>query len=115
MNTFQRVAHGVNRLVAPILRAPVVGGMLSRSMTEITYTGRRSGKQFSLPVAYRRRGADEVIVGVAMPDKKNWWRNFDPGPAPIGIRFEGVDRTGTAVAKVTDEGTAVYITLDAAH
>ncbi|WP_040518658.1 nitroreductase/quinone reductase family protein [Gordonia neofelifaecis] len=114
MNTFQRVARGINKLVAPLLTAPVVGGALSKSMTEITYTGRRSGKTFSLPVSYQRRGADEVIVGVAMPDKKNWWRNFQPGPSPIGIRLDGVDRTGSAVAKTGEKGTAVFITLDPA-
>lgn len=91
---------------------PFLKKTLFKSMTEITYTGRRSGKQFTLPVAFTRRGADQIVVGVVMPEPKTWWRNFVPGPEPIGIRLDGVDRTGTAVAKTGDKGTAVIITLD---
>lgn len=113
MSTFARVARVVNTAVRPLLTAPVIGPLLGKSMTEISYTGRKSGKHFTLPVAYRRQGDGTVLVGVAAPSQKTWWRNFQPGPTPISIRLDGVDRTGTGVAKVGDKGTAVVITLDA--
>ena len=48
----------------------------------ITYTGRRSGRTFTIPVAYRRRG-DEIEIAANMPDAKTWWRNFlGDGAAP---------------------------------
>ncbi|GAA3959996.1 hypothetical protein [Gordonia caeni] len=111
MNTLQIVARQVNRVVAPMLKLPVARSLLGRSMTEITYTGRKSGTTFRLVVSYRRRGDDEVVIGVAMADKKTWWRNFYPDPAPILIRLDGLDRAGTAVATCTDSGTSVRIIL----
>ncbi|MFM9376272.1 hypothetical protein [Gordonia sp. VNK21] len=111
MNTFQKGARAANRLMAPALRLPGLRGLLGRSMAEISYTGRRSGKRFSLVVAYRRRG-DEVLVAVALPDQKTWWRNFEPEPGPITITLDGVERTGTAVATRTADGTRVRIVLD---
>lgn len=99
-------------IMEPLLRLPFLKDTVFKSMTEITYAGRRSGKQVTLPVAFQRRGENQVIVGVAMAERKTWWRNFDSGPHPIGIRLDGVDRTGTGVAKTCDKGTAVIITLD---
>lgn len=113
MTTFQRAARGFNLLMQPLLGLPVLKDTLFKSMTEITYTGRRSGREITLPVAFQRRGTDQIVVGVAMPEQKSWWRNFAPGPEPIRIRLDGVDRTGTGVAKIGDKGTAVIITLDA--
>ena len=77
MNTFQRVSAAVNVVVQPLIGAPIVGKLLGRSMTVITYVGRKSGRTFSAPVSYKRKG-DHVTIGVAMPDKKSWWRNFYP-------------------------------------
>ncbi|GEE02541.1 hypothetical protein nbrc107696_29870 [Gordonia spumicola] len=113
MNTFQRVAKGVNTVMRPLMKAPVVGPMLGKSMTTVTYTGRRSGRTISLPVAFKRQGDDTVIIGVAAPSQKTWWRNFQPGPEPITVELDGVARTGAGVAKVGEKGTAVIVTLDA--
>lgn len=98
--------------MTPLLNAPVVGGLLSRSMTELTYTGRRSGTTVHLVVSYRRRGDDEIVVGVALPDKKTWWRNFYPEPGPILVRLDGLDRPGTAAATRTAAGTSVRIVME---
>ena len=107
MNTFQRAARVMNRAVAPLLDAPVVGPILGRSMVVISYQGRRSGRTFSLPVAYTRKG-DEVSIGVAMPDKKSWWRNFAPDGHAVSLELDGVERSGIGVAHRTDKG-AVYV------
>ncbi len=112
MNTFQQVARQANRLVSPLLRVPVIGGVLGRSMTELTYTGRRSGTTFHLVVNYRRLGEDEIVVAVALPDRKSWWRNFYPEPGPILVRLDGLSRPGTAVATRTAGGTRVRIVME---
>lgn len=114
MNTFQQVARVVNRGASPLLRAPLVGSLLGRSLAEISYTGRRSGTTFHLVVSYRRRADGTILVGVAMPEKKTWWRNFYPDAGPISLTLDGVVRSGTAVARRTDRGTSVTITLDPA-
>lgn len=112
MNTFQKVARQANRMMASLLAAPGVGRLLSRSMTELTYTGRRSGKTFHLVVSYQRIGEDEIAVGVGMADKKSWWRNFYPEPGPILVSLDGLQRPGTAVATRGDGGTRVRILME---
>ncbi|MFT4200348.1 hypothetical protein [Gordonia sp. (in: high G+C Gram-positive bacteria)] len=111
MTVFQRVAAAANRVVIPLMSAPVIGGALGKSMTEVSYTGRRSGKHVKLVVAYQRRG-DEVLIGVAAPDQKSWWRNFYPDGGPITLHLDGRDRTGFAVARRGPKGTSVKVTLD---
>ncbi|ASW54538.1 hypothetical protein [Plantactinospora sp. KBS50] len=82
-----------------------------RRFTVITYTGRRSGRTFSTPVAYRRAG-NTVTIGVQMPDAKNWWRNFLDG-GPITLLLDGAHRTGHAVSRRDDRGrVTVSVQLD---
>jgi F420H(2)-dependent quinone reductase len=96
---------------APLFNAPIValaasprlGRMLRRNITLITYTGRRSGRTFSIPVAYRRRG-DEIEVVPNMPDAKTWWRNFLGDGAPMSLTLDGIERSGHAVAHRDDNG-----------
>ena len=113
MNTFQRTAVLVNRLVTPLLQLPVIGPALRGSMVELRYTGRRSGKPVSLVVGYQRKG-DDLLIGVAMPDSKTWWRNFHPDGGPITVVLDGAERTGRAVARRDDRGVSVKVTLDPA-
>ncbi len=110
MNTFQRTAKILNAAFTPLLSLPVIGPALGKSMVTISYTGRKSGKQFSLPVGYRRRG-DEVVIGVAMPEQKQWWRNFLGEGADLTLHFADGDRTGRAVATTSEDGTSVRVTL----
>jgi hypothetical protein len=96
---------------APLFNAPIValaasprfGKMLRRSITLITYTGRRSGRTFSMPVAYRRRG-DEIEIVPNMPDAKTWWRNFLGDGAPMSLTLDGIERSGHAVAHRDENG-----------
>lgn len=103
----------VNAGVTGLLNLPVVGRLVGRGLVVIRYAGRRSGTTFETPVGYRRRG-ETILIGVVAPDKKNWWRNFLDGGAPITLLdFEGRDRTGHAVAHRDDRGeVSVTVTLD---
>ncbi|WP_407671554.1 nitroreductase/quinone reductase family protein [Nocardia aurantiaca] len=108
------VAHMVsvaNAGVVALTKLPVIGPIMGRGFVVIAYTGRRSGKTFSTPVNYWRSG-DELVIGVAMPDKKNWWRNFQGAGAPISLRLNGVDRTGHAVTQRDNGRVCVRVTLD---
>lgn len=97
----------VGRLVmraAPLLNAPVAaiaasrfGAGIRRNITLVTYTGRRSGRTFSMPVAYRRRG-DEIEIVANMPETKTWWRNFVGDGAPVSLTLDGGERAGHAIA-----------------
>ena len=86
-----------NAPVAAIAASPRFGKLLRRSITTVTYTGRRSGRTISIPVAYRRRG-DEIEVGANLPDAKTWWRNFLGEGGPVTLTLDDTERAGHAVA-----------------
>src|SRR3979409_279001 len=96
-----RIVNGV--AVGPI-KQPVIAHMTSGALGGVRYVGRRSGKTFEIPVGYRRTG-DALVIGVASPDAKNWWRNFlgEGGPITL-VDLDGADRTGHAVADRDDNG-----------
>jgi hypothetical protein len=80
-----------NPVVTALLRSPF-HGPLSGVMAVITFTGRRSGRRFSTPVGYTRRG-DTVELLVHRP----WWKNLRGG-AEVTLRLRGEERVGRAVA-----------------
>jgi hypothetical protein len=92
-----------NAPIAAIAASPRFGALLRRSITTVTYTGRRSGRTFSIPVAYRRRG-DEIDIGANMPDAKTWWRNFLGDGAPMSLTLDGIELSGHAVAHRDENG-----------
>jgi len=94
----------VNRVAFALLDAPVLGRHVGRGLTKIRYVGRRSGTTVELPVGYRRSGHD-IVIGVAAPDAKTWWRNFLGDGAPIELLgIDGVDRIAHAVANRGERG-----------
>ena len=107
-----RAAPLLNTPVAAIATSPRFGVGLGRSVTVITYQGRRSGRTFTIPVAYRRNG-ESIDIAANMPDAKTWWRNFLGDGAPMTLRLDGADRTGHAVAHRDDKGrVTVSVQLD---
>ncbi len=102
-----------NSCVVGLQNSPRWGRLVNRRMTVVTYTGRRSGTEFSIPVAYRRT-ADGVTIEVMMPDAKNWWRNFLDEGGPIGLRLDDVVRTGHATARRDGKRVLVTVRLAAA-
>jgi len=103
------VVDAVNTGFVALTRLPGLGAVLRRYITTIGYTGRKSGREFSLPIGYQR-SADTVTIRVGMPDRKTWWRNFLGAGAPMWIELDGARRTGHAVA-ARDERGRVTVTL----
>jgi len=52
-----------NTCVGTLRTSPRWGRLVRRHLTQVTYTGRRSGRTFSTPVAFRRAG-DVVTIAV---------------------------------------------------
>jgi hypothetical protein len=98
-----RAAPLFNAPVAAMATSPRLGGPVRRNVALITYTGRRSGRTFTIPVAYRRRG-DAIDIAANMPDAKTWWRNFLGDGAPLTLRIDGMERAGHAVAQRDPNG-----------
>jgi hypothetical protein len=103
MRLVMRAAPLLNAPVAAIAASPRFGARLRRNVTVITYTGRRSGRTFSIPVAYRRRG-DEIEVAANLPDAKTWWRNFVGEGGPVTLTLDDAERAGHAVAHQDADG-----------
>lgn len=107
------IVRFVNTLFVALIDAPLIGPVVRRGLINIRYVGRRSGKTVQLPVGYRRSGGD-VVIRVAAPDSKTWWRNFTGDGAALTLcTFDGRDRTGHAVAHRDDNGRVwVTVSLD---
>jgi hypothetical protein len=108
-----RAAPLLNVPVAAMASSKLFGGLLRRNIALITYTGRRSGRVFTMPVAYRRHG-DTIDIAANLPDAKTWWRNFLGEGAPMTLRINERQRVGHAVAHRDDTGrVTVTVRLDA--
>lgn len=109
----QRIGQAVDRFNTRVLAmrsSPRWGRLVRRHLTVVTYTGRRSGRTFSIPVGYRQTG-DTVEIAVRLADQKNWWRNFTGEGGPISVELDGTDRTGHAIARQDGMNASVSVRL----
>ncbi len=89
-----RVMRVINMLPGLILRSPI-HRLMSKKVMLLTFTGRRSGKRYTTPVAYVQVG-EALLAGTERP----WARNLRGG-ARVGVRLRGEHRSG--VADVIDD------------
>jgi deazaflavin-dependent oxidoreductase (nitroreductase family) len=82
-----------NRMVAALLRSPL-HGLLSGAFMLLIVTGRRSGREYTVPVNYTREGDGLLISSVR---DRTWWRNLRGGAA-VTIVLRGKRLAATAVA-----------------
>ncbi|WP_240316534.1 nitroreductase/quinone reductase family protein [Mycobacterium persicum] len=108
-----RAAPAFNAPVAAVATSARLGGLVNHNIALLSYTGRRSGRSFTIPVAYRRAG-NQVIISVKMPEAKTWWRNFLGNGGPLTLRLDGTEHTGHGVAQRDNEGR-VSITVRLAN
>ena len=85
-------------LRSPLRRVAGSGLML------VTYRGRRSGRVYTTPVEFVRDG-DRLLVLVAHPEHKQWWRNVAADPA-VQVRLGGRDRMARATVESGAEEAA---------
>jgi len=93
-----------NRFVISILGSPL-HGLLSGSTLLITVTGRRTGRQISLPVNYFQ---ESDTLWVVTSRDRTWWRNLRDG-APVALRLRGAEAKGFAEAIVSPETVAAQL------
>lgn len=89
-----------NWLVRGLLRVPLVSRGIGRKLVTIYAVGRKSGKRYTVPVAYTRH--DGVLL-VGTPFR--WARNLRTGE-PVQVRYLGRRRTAD-VRVHTDEEAVV--------
>ena len=86
----------INPFVIWLLRSPL-HRFLSRTTMLVTYQGRKSKRQITLPVNYVWDG--EQLITLSMR-KRTWWRNLRLG-APVTLRLKG--KNLPAQAEAVDE------------
>ena len=92
----------LNPLVAWVLRSPF-HPLLDWGLLLLRVTGRRTGRQYWIPVGYQRDG-DTITVLVSKAPRKQWWRNYrDPGAVAVVLR--GRTLHGRARVLATDSIT----------
>ena len=86
----------LNPVIKALLRSPL-HGLLSHELMVLSFTGRKSGKQYAVPVSYLQRDNRLYFSCLA-----GWWQNL-PG-AQVTVRLRGQDRHGTAARIADPEG-----------
>lgn len=96
-----RLSRMANTMPATVLRTPL-HPLMSKHTMLLSFTGRRSGKTYTTPIAYLKRPG-EIVSTTDSP----WWKNL-VGGAPVSARVAGVVYRGTGEA-VTDPDQAAQI------
>jgi len=73
-------------------------GSVSKNTMLITFKGRKSEKQYTIPVNYVRDGNLFLVTSYR---RRKWWRNLVDG-APVTLRVQRQDLNGMGEA-ITDE------------
>lgn len=94
----RRVLRLSNPYVSMILRSPL-HRVLSNSVLLLTFTGRNTGKLFTIPVYYTPEGDTLTLFS-----SKSWYKNLRGG-RPVVVHLQGRGRTGRA--EVIEDRAAV--------
>ena len=95
-----------NAIATIILRSPW-HRMRSERLLLLTFTGRKSGKEFTTPMRYVQEGETLKLQVVRSP----WWKNL-VGEATVHVLLHGELRTGIAEVLPEEDGeVAVKIHL----
>lgn len=95
-----------NSLMRWALTTPGIQAMVGQGVALLTFTGRKTGKTYTVPVSYQREGD---IVTVVTKRVRNWWRNFET-PADVELRLAGQVYAGMAEARTGHDETLAFMT-----
>jgi len=89
----------LNAMMTLFLKTPLIQNAIGKQLALLSFTGHRSGKLYTIPISYQRRG-DSVFM--MTKKSRSWWRNFADQPA-VELRLAGKVVSGTAEAHVGSE------------
>ena len=93
------ISPALNATMKILLRTPLIQKVLGRYLALLSFTGRRSGKKYTIPVSYKRTGQSVLLL---TKRARSWWRNFQDEPR-VQLRLEGRWLNGTAHARVATD------------
>ena len=88
-----------------MLRTPGLQRLVGKGTALITFKGRNSGRTYSTPISYIRKGDRVILTG---HDTRQWWRSLAADPAP-SIRLAGTGYTGRATATPATDNLDAFI------
>jgi hypothetical protein len=92
-----RFQGAANRVVRGLLRAPLIGRGIGRRLLTVYVVGRKSGRRYSVPVAYTRHDGS-LLVGTPF----RWAGNLRTGE-PVQVRYLGRRRTADVVVRTEED------------
>ena len=96
----------VNRIIRGLLRTPLVCRLTGRRLILVYVVGRKTGRRYTVPVAYTRDG-DALLIGTPF----GWVRNLRTGER-VELRLKGRRRTaGVEVIADEDGVVAAYAAM----
>jgi len=95
-----------NPFVKLILRSPLHAWM-SAAVLLITYRGRKSGREFTLPVQYVQDG-NHIYIVPGFAEKKIWWRNLKGG-MDVQVTLKGQTRSGHGILLDQDSDSETIV------
>jgi deazaflavin-dependent oxidoreductase (nitroreductase family) len=98
-----------NPIMKWLIRSPLHGAV-SSSMLVISYTGRKSGKRYEIPVNFVRAGDDLLVTSYRT---RTWWRNM-LGGAPVTVWLAGkqIQANAEAYSELADATHYLQVYLD---
>ena len=86
-----------NAIVRGLLRVPGLSGVIGKRLVTLYVVGRKSGKRYTIPVAYTLDEGD-LLFGTPF----RWGRNLQTG-VPVDIGLKGKRRPADVVAYTDEE------------
>lgn len=96
----------VNSWMRWALTTPGIQKMVGQGIALLSFQGAKTGKSFTIPVSYQRKGD---VVTITTKRQRKWWHNFDP-PAPVELRLAGRTYRGRAGIETDDAATLEFMT-----
>jgi hypothetical protein len=93
-----------NSIMESLLKSPM-HGVVSKNMMLISYTGRKSGQEFTTPVNYWQVSDRDtgLLLTTSKPDRV-WWRNLRGGwPVVLQLCGKRINALGTLVEDVNEK------------
>ena len=87
-------------IIKGILQSPI-HSIVSSGIMLLKYTGRKSGRRYSVPISYTPDEENDLLWTVSLR-KRTWWRNLRAN-TPVTLRFKGQDRLASADVLETPE------------
>jgi deazaflavin-dependent oxidoreductase (nitroreductase family) len=100
-----RMQGVANWFVRGLLSTPGLSRAAGRRLITLYVVGRKSGKHYTVPVAYTRHG-DVLLIGSPF----GWGRNLRTGE-PIEVRYQGRRRTADVEVRTDEAGVAEGYTV----